>query len=265
LPKHDEAGLQVLADRVAETIRAHQLQQSARNAHAALDVMAYFLRDNFHKLANSVQNLRADIERLQNEGLRVNQVEAVCDARDRLQEMIRLFKRVERAGRQTGDPRREKCQIDDLLQEVLDKIRGRIKTNKIRLELNIQPVKSYVDSLQIQECFESILDNAVKAMPTGGWLELTLRTAPELRMWMFEARDTGPGIRWNKDGTAVQQNTDGAAHSGIGIFLTQLFCNSHNGRMVISSPSGGGTTVSVWIPLTETGKQLAWLTPVRQE
>ncbi|HKJ66530.1 MAG TPA: HAMP domain-containing sensor histidine kinase [bacterium] len=106
------------------------------------------------------------------------------------------------------------------------------------------------DSVQLRRAFDNIIRNAVEATPQGGTIALSCRGQND--EVIFECADNGDGIP-----QAIQEQlftkpvTTKPEGSGIGLTNTKRIIEDFNGRIVIESAEGEGTTVTIRLPLAE--------------
>lgn len=108
-----------------------------------------------------------------------------------------------------------------------------------------------VDSFQLKHAVLNIVNNALEAMHKGG--RLSVKTLREIRdgrpQVVIEISDTGPGMsplrtdEWGK-------SSDHRGR-GYGVSITREIIQSHGGSMEIKSRKGRGTTVRLYIPVSD--------------
>ncbi|MDA2933037.1 ATP-binding protein [Acidobacteria bacterium AH-259-D05] len=107
------------------------------------------------------------------------------------------------------------------------------------------------DADRLEQVIINIGKNAVDAMPDGGIL--SFGTYLENNFVALEVKDTGVGM---SPGTAKQifnpffstKETDRG--TGLGLSISRRIVTDHQGRIEVKSDLGGGTTVSIFLPLT---------------
>jgi len=235
---------------------AHVTQRElATSAQLALDSIAHNLRDNFHKMANWVQEISANLNMVLRRDPTAEQRELIEDAQSVVRRLMQLFGRVREGGHRLATSKRGWYQLDRLLSEAISRHTEDIEKARVRIHRAIDPVEAYVDGAQIMESFDNLIDNAIRAMSDGGDLWLSLKHDGQTGLWEALFRDGGPGI----DEADIERLRRGELpegrkpRSGMGLLLTRLYCQSHNGSLRIESVPGSGTTISMRIPATEPG------------
>ena len=100
----------------------------------------------------------------------------------------------------------------------------------------------------------NVVDNALKFTPEGGSVSMSLICDKEYAV--IEVSDTGPGISQEmlarigepffKADTAMKA---GRSSTGLGLAIVKQIMSLHGGELKIQSPEGGGTMVTMLLPL----------------
>jgi len=119
---------------------------------------------------------------------------------------------------------------------------------------SIPPVRG--SRAQLERAFHNLLVNAGRAMADGG--TLTLRTRREGDAWIaVDIEDTGVGIPPRAMekifSIGFSDWSNGQKGSGLGLYVARKNIENHGGRIEVKSSVGKGTTVTVRLPITETG------------
>ncbi|MCK5149170.1 GHKL domain-containing protein [bacterium] len=158
---------------------------------------------------------------------------------------------------QLKPPEKVSIPVKELLEVVVKQLKaGLPEYIQFTLEAEIELGWFAVDKDQMQALFFNFFDNAVKAMPEQGHLELrTIRIEKpdeqDLTTWIrIELSDTGCGLKeeqlnevfkpfssFRKDGT------------GLGLSICKKIVEDHGGRIKMHSKAGIGTTVIVELPV----------------
>jgi two-component system phosphate regulon sensor histidine kinase PhoR len=122
------------------------------------------------------------------------------------------------------------------------------------------------DADQIAQVMQNLLDNAVKYGRDGGTIKLTVDNAVSGERWparpgvVIAVTDQGGGIprdhipRLTERFYRVDKGRSRAVGgTGLGLAIVKHIVNRHRGQLFIESEIGVGTTVSVWLPLTQQG------------
>lgn len=118
----------------------------------------------------------------------------------------------------------------------------------VRIEGSIgEPI--VVDPVRITEVLTNLLNNAVAALSDAGLIRLQLSREDDEAV--VKVIDDGPGIPASELGGVFERYRTGDTRlgSGIGLALSRELVEAHGGSIAIDSVEGGGTTVTVRLPM----------------
>ena len=114
------------------------------------------------------------------------------------------------------------------------------------------------DPERLKQVFLNLLDNAAKHGGSGK--RIVVRLTQENEAYVITIRDFGPGIPVAELPYVKQKFYKGSSRargSGIGLAVCDEIVNLHGGRFDIGNAEGGGTVVTIRLPLKrETEKEL---------
>lgn len=146
---------------------------------------------------------------------------------------------------------RQELDLVALLRKVTVQLKQSIEDKHITL-IERYPQKSVglFDENRLKQVFLNLLENAIRFSPDGG--TLTIRFVQSERVAFISIMDEGPGISREH----LQRITEMfyQAHvtkgsSGLGLAISKELIEAHEGKLVIESDVGQGTTVTVLLPL----------------
>ena len=108
------------------------------------------------------------------------------------------------------------------------------------------------DGNQMKQVIWNLSINALRAMPGGGMLTVTLEHDPQGNV-LLRFRDEGKGIepdRLDSIFDPFQDSTTGG--SGLGMAIVYRIIQDHRGQISIDSRPGTGTTIAVHLPASST-------------
>jgi signal transduction histidine kinase len=154
-----------------------------------------------------------------------------------------------------GERSRAKCDLNEIVEDVLALTKHFIHTSGVQLEAVFHKELPWVsvDSNQMKQVFLNLVHNAVQAMPTGGNLLITTEPrSRDNRDWAVVAiRDSGIGIS-PRDVDRIFEpfyTTRGTrGGTGLGLSVTYGIVTDHGGTIEVESHPGEGSTFSVWLP-----------------
>jgi len=99
----------------------------------------------------------------------------------------------------------------------------------------------------LRRALVNLMQNALEAMPEGGWLTLRgRRTASQVHL---EISDTGVGIPEDKLPLLFEPlHTTKPEGTGLGLYLVREIVAAHDGRIAVHSVPGAGTTSTITLP-----------------
>ncbi len=139
-----------------------------------------------------------------------------------------------------------------VLEEALTTLAPSAQQRKVRIELqpatNLSDRMVQADPRRLTQVAINLLSNAVRFSPEGGTVRLTTTCGNGMRG--FAVADQGPGM--DAAGIAVALEPFGQVHrnggTGLGLPFCQRIVELHQGRMIIDSTPGAGTSIQVLIP-----------------
>ncbi len=158
----------------------------------------------------------------------------------------------------TYEPELRKMNINLLIIKVKDLTEEYIKQNgnELYLYLDEDLPDCYIDSKQMKQVLMNIILNSVQAME-GRAGRLEIKTGRSFgdeggNHILIEITDNGIGIdEENLDTLFNPYFTSKKEGTGLGLFISQLLIEKHNGRLIIKSKKGSWTKVVIQIPLRE--------------
>jgi len=179
-----------------------------------------------------------DLERIHNEALRAATV---------VQNLLTFARRPE--------PKKEYCDINDILQKALALRAYELKTSNIEVVADLARglPKIIADFHQIQQVFLNIIMNAEQAMTEayrGG--KLSIRTQQMMGHITISFTDDGPGIPAENLSKVfnlfftMREKTSG---TGLGLSICHGIVTSHGGKIYAKSEVGKGATFFVELPI----------------
>lgn len=150
----------------------------------------------------------------------------------------------------------------ELVSNVVKTGMQQIGTKNIEFESEIQPglPPVYVDPHRISQAIGNLISNAIKFMEKG---KVTVRAyvhktsdVPPRRFLRIEVQDTGAGIREedrDRIFEAFQQidrsYSRKSSGMGLGLTLTKKLVDLHDGKLMLTSEVGMGSTFSISLPM----------------
>ena len=175
------------------------------------------------------------------------------------------IKETERLNRVVGDflhmarPQQadmQPCPVQKELDTIVTLVSNEAKDRQVNLILQPQPqpvpLIIIADGEKLRQAFLNIVINALQATPKGGSVTIST-TVPENGFCEISFRDTGTGIEADTLEKIFEPFfTTKPEGTGLGLAISKKIIESHNGKLVIESEHGRGTTVTVRLPILDT-------------
>jgi PAS domain S-box-containing protein len=151
----------------------------------------------------------------------------------------------------------KKIKTGKLIESVLITYRETFKQRKISVKNKVPKNLPLVelDELRIMEVIQNLVSNALKFMPKGGWLIITVKKIDSFIN--FEFKDTGIGIIKKSlpkifDGFYKADESRHLEGVGLGLSICKEIIENHGGRIWAESKGRGkGSTLSFDIPIKQ--------------
>ncbi len=145
----------------------------------------------------------------------------------------------------------QRVDLKAILGEILSLIDYKLKTLKIQLELDLNPLPLvYAQGERLQQVFINIILNALDAMPNGG--TLTIRLEENEGKAVARIKDTGSGIKPEHLPHIFDPffTTKGIGKgTGLGLSISYAIIKEHEGQILIESEPGAGSIFTIILPL----------------
>jgi len=152
----------------------------------------------------------------------------------------------------------ETVSVHDLIKRVVEDVRPQVEQNRniLHIDCATNVGEVYVDSAKLYQIVFNLLDNAAKFTTEG---EITLTVAREVANgvdWLrIGVSDTGIGITREQMQNLFQpfmqgDNSATRKHggAGLGLSVSQRFCEMMGGRISVASEPGIGSIFVVYVP-----------------
>ena len=174
----------------------------------------------------------------------------------------KTVKRIQDFARQRRDHNFELVSIDQILMDASEITRPRWKNCAeasnihITLQLHIESNAMVMgDDSELREVLVNMVFNAIDAMPEGGKLSLTTRTADD--SVIIKVVDTGVGMYPEVRSKIFDPffTTKGKAGLGLGLAVSFGIIRRHGGNIEVESQYGKGTEFRITLPVAKMGQK----------
>jgi two-component system CheB/CheR fusion protein len=249
---------QYIAIRADITARKQAEEQLARQAALAqvgqlAAVVAHEVRNPLAGVKGAIQIL---ISRRTGDDLELPVMRDIVARIDSLSELINdlmLFAR-------PRAPRLHATDLRALVNDAITIVRRDPDAEHIEITVDGAEMTAAVDAEMIRASVLNLLLNAVQAMAGSGRIAVALRrrnTTAEIGV-----RDSGPGIPPDiRDQVLEPFFTTKARGGGLGLAITKRTAEMHGGALTLDCPPGGGTIVTLSLPIDARARQRAGSDP----
>jgi PAS domain S-box-containing protein len=177
----------------------------------------------------------------------------IASESERLTEIVDQLLNVARLD--AGDLQVEVGRIDvaSVVSEVVETVEG-AKDHRFEIDLPEEPLAAEADPDKVRQVFNILVENALRYSPLGGKVTVEARRNAD----RVEVRvvDEGMGIpaaerEWifRKFYRAESAARDGAAGTGLGLFIAKELVNAMGGRIWVDSTEGEGSSFAFELPV----------------
>jgi PAS domain S-box-containing protein len=237
--------------------RERDLRMQLEEAHFAKDrllaVLSHDLRAPLNAVLGWTQLLRRETLDRQARDSALATIERAARAHQRLLEELLDIARLDAAG---GQLEQVATNIDELVQRCVDAMAPAAHDAGVQLRRSRQHERLVVagDPRRLEQVFVNLLDNALKATPRGGTVNITVGAEGEAARIVVE--DTGRGIAphaLTRLFSAFRERTEHVAGGdtlGLGLYLARRAVDLHGGSISAESEGiGKGARFTVTLPL----------------
>ena len=150
------------------------------------------------------------------------------------------------------EPNRYPCRIEDVINKTIHYLSSQIQESghSVQTQFDKKLPVINADTDMLYQAFLNIFINAMQAMPDGGTLSISAKSANGGLWVTFD--DQGSGIAkdvmekiWDPFYTTKDKGT------GLGLGIVKNIIEAHNGQIRIDNRAEGGARVSVRLPIQE--------------
>lgn len=241
-----------------EDITEQEFLRRQMDDYEKLSALSQLALGAAHEINNPLQGITSYLELLREEEKdqeRRQRIQEVLDNAYRISETVRGLLNYTRP----SPPKFTRVDINTLIQETVSFLHHQPLFKKVEIvqQLPEELPQITADVNQLRQILINILLNAAQAMP-GGRGRITVQTSK----MKFEDQiqitiaDTGIGISPENLPRIFEPffTTKKSTGTGLGLSISQNYVKNHDGEITIKSTVGAGTTVTIVLPVRQTGK-----------
>lgn len=157
---------------------------------------------------------------------------------------------------------RQRTSLSQVIDDTLVVAGSASEIKGVALQVTVEPGLPLVsiDAMQMERVIANLLNNAIKFTPAGGRVRLAARRQRDAVV--VSVSDDGPGVPPDELSHLTERHFRGARSrgvegSGLGLFIVRAVVDAHGGTLRVASGIGGGTTMTVSLPLDAPAEPVA--------
>ena len=176
---------------------------------------------------------------------------------EKIQHVNKIVERILDFAR-TAEPKFLPVDLNELIEELGLLVRHKLSHQNVKLVYELHPKLPLVpgDSTQLEQVFLNLILNAAEAMPDGGTLTIrsNVESADDRSLpggVTIEIADTGSGMTEEQQRRAFSSLLTSTKDkgTGLGLAIVGRIVEAHHGTTSIFASPGGGTRISVTLPV----------------
>ncbi|WP_394011487.1 sensor histidine kinase [Anaerococcus cruorum] len=153
---------------------------------------------------------------------------------------------------------KDKIDIVELVKQVHTQLTPRSDNEGINFTFTsiYKSVLVYADKNRMKEVFINIIDNAIKFTSEGGNIDILIDQAGD--NVSVTIKDNGEGIKEDEIAfvsSKFYKGSSSKSQTGLGLSICEEIIKAHDGKLIIKSKYGSGTSVIVEIPRLDDDKE----------
>jgi two-component system sensor histidine kinase KdpD len=178
----------------------------------------------------------------------------ICHGSQRLNRVVNNLLDMNRLESGVIQPKREWCDVRELLQSAVEVERDSINGRDVRLAVPSDLPLVLVDHTLIEQAVAKLLANAGAHTPSR--LPIELDAAYNSGQLKLSVSDRGPGITAESGDRVFEKFYRGDDRKtgglGLGLSIARGFVEAHGGRLTVENRDGGGARFTISLPVSIT-------------
>jgi two-component system sensor histidine kinase KdpD len=248
----NQAALAIERARLAEAARRAELLHATEKLQTALlNSISHDLRTPLVSITGALSSLAEDRGTF-DAATKQSLIEAAREDAERLNRLVGNLLDMTRIESGALKLNRQPCDVQDLIGTALEQVHARLGARPVTVAIPDDLPPAPLDFVLIVQVLVNVIDNALKYSPPGSPLEICARVAQS--KVEIAVADRGSGIP-REDLARVfdkfnrVQRPDNVSGSGLGLSICKGFVEAHGGRIWAQNRTGGGTVITLALPL----------------
>ncbi len=155
---------------------------------------------------------------------------------------------------------RQPVNVEDVVETAMTMVRSAAAGKSVGLMCDIEPElpRLNADPAAMRQILINLLSNAIKFTPADGWVKL--KVSRNARWLVVQVSDNGIGMNdqavemlGQRYFRAGQQVAGEVAGTGLGLSIVYNLVELHDGKVMVASEEGQGSSFTIELPLEKTG------------
>lgn len=175
--------------------------------------------------------------------------EYLDQCRQGLMRMVQIVSELLEFSRSTYTPT-EQVKIEQIIEDALNTMESRANAQNVRITRDYTHSLPQIRSGNLFQVFCNLARNAMDAMPEGGDLKISTRTAAGNTI-VIEFRDTGTGLPAKNPEVIFEPfftTKDRSKGTGLGLAICRDIVENRHGRIIAENASECGSIFTVYLP-----------------
>jgi two-component system sensor histidine kinase KdpD len=239
---------------LAEAAGQVQLLEATEKLQSALlNSISHDLRTPLVSITGALSTLLEDGVPLDN-GARRILLETAAEEAGRLNRLVGNLLDMTRLEAGAIRPKCELRDVQDVIGAALRQVSARLGDRPVEIDIPPNLPLVSLDFVLLVHALVNVIDNALKYSPPDAPIGIRIRASDS--QVAIEVADQGIGIPAEDLARVFEkfyrvQRPDNVTGTGLGLSISRGLVEAHGGRIVAENRAGGGTLVTVTLPLTE--------------
>ena len=248
----NQIGLAIERASLAEQARQSEMLEITEKLQTALlNSISHDLRTPLVSITGALSSL-ADDQIVLDAAARRSLIETAGEEADRLNRLVGNLLDMTRLESGAMRIKKETCDVQDVIGAALEELTNRIGKRSIQVEVPSDLPLVQLDFVLAERVLVNVIDNALKYSPPDQAIEIQVHTAGAFLE--IDVKDRGVGIP-QEDLTRIfdkfyrVQRPGNVSGTGLGLSISKGILQAQGGFISAENRSGGGTIITISIPL----------------
>ncbi len=251
-----QAALALERTQLAEQARRAQVLEATDKLQTALlNSISHDLRTPLVSITGALSTLEDDDTTLDG-GTRRGLIENAREEAERLNRLVGNLLDMTRLEAGAMKVRREPADVQDLVGSALAQLGARLEGHPVSVQVPEDLPMVPLDFVLLVQVLYNLLDNALKYSPADGPIEVSARLAGNRLALAVADRGTGippADLAYVFDKFYRVQRRGTTSGTGLGLSICKGIVEAHGGEIQAENRPGGGTVVTLWLPVEPEG------------